>query len=233
MRANCAGVGVRGEKRPFRRLEHVREPRVVQVRDVDQNAAALHFAHGGAAKVRQAAVRHIARAELVFPIPRQRHGADALTLRLPDARQVASKRAAVFHAQKGRGLPRRPRALHIGNIAAGRHTICEFSHLAVEIRAGVIKKADGLLPAQLIGHEHGEKLRPVDVLRNTCERQRARGIVECVDDVRSCVHAVGQRVAVEVDEGVRAHAGTSFSKKITLHYTLFPPVSQPAKFKEF
>ena len=119
------------------------------------------------------------------------------------------------------------------SIAAGRHTICEFSHLAVEIRAGVIKKADGLLPAQLIGHEHGEKLRPVDVLRNTCERQRARGIVECVDDVRSCVHAVGQCVAVEVDECVRAHAGTSFSKKITLHYTLFPPVSQPAKFKEF
>lgn len=233
VRANCAGVGVRGEKRPFRRLEHVREPRVVQVRDVDQNAA--RSISRTAARPKSVRPRSVTcRAELVFPIPRQRHGADAPDASSSRCATGRQQTRAVFHAQKGRGLPARPRALHIGNIAAGRHKICEFSHLAVEIRAGVIKKADGLLPAQLIGHEHGEKLRPVDVLRNTCERQRARGIVECVDDVRSwrtCSRSTCRSGGRGGHKG--SMRGTSFSKKITLHYTLFPPVSQPAKFKEF
>ena len=102
--------------------------------------------------------------ELIFPGPRERHGADALTLQLPDARQVPRERAAVLHAQKGRRLPRRPRALHVGYRAAGRHPIRKVLHLALKIFTRCVEKADCLLPAQAVRQENGEKLRPVHIL---------------------------------------------------------------------
>ena len=164
VRADRAGVGVRGDERPFRRFEHVRKPRIIEVRNVDEYPAALHLAHGIAAEGRQPPVGHIARAELIFPVPRKRHGADALTLQFSDARQVPRERAAVLHAQKGRRLPRRPRALHVGYRAAGRHPIRKVLHLALKIFTRRVEKADCLLPAQAVRQENGEKLRPVHIL---------------------------------------------------------------------
>ena len=153
---------MRCKEGPFHYLGYMVEAAPAQMRYVHRHADVLHLPDCLPAELRQAACKPFAAAaaELVFPVPGERHQPNAQIIELPDAGKCSTKHRTALHCEDGRAFPLPFRPGHIAGCAAQGNHIAVFFELIRKICICLPEIIPRRFPAAGIGDKNGKDLAP-------------------------------------------------------------------------
>ena len=139
---------------------HLVEALVVEMRNVEHHADALHLGKRLAPRRRQTRMAVVAARERALGVPRKRCHMHAHALEHLHQGKILGKQARVLDGMHRHGAPRLERGTDGGDAMCLGHAIVVEISLPADVRHDLGLKAHGLRGRELVGDERGKALRP-------------------------------------------------------------------------